>query len=315
MSGSGNELNYVGGQAKLPAGVQRFSHQAMATTFEVLVEHGDKAYAEQAAWACFDEVDRLEGELSRFVENSDISRLNALGVNECLQMGQEGFECLQKAKQVYEETGGAFDVSVGFLMECWLDEDKGIRRPCEKELAYAREHVGMEFVTLDEENYTAQLSRSPMRIDLGGIGKGYAVDSMAAVLKEWGIGVALIHGGFSTALGIGAPAGMDGWDVTISNPHDRCEILCRLVLNGQALSGSGLEKGRHIINPRTGEPAVGREAAWALADDAARADALSTAFIVMSVEEVRQFCGEHADVKAMVMCDEIFEKLNCKVIL
>ena len=98
--------------------------------------------------------------------------------------------------------------------------------------------------------------------------------------------------------------------MTVSNPEDRSEILCRFALNGQALSGSGLEKGTHIIDPRTGEPAEGRQAAWAVAGDAMSADCLSTAFIIMSDEEVRRFCGEHADVKAMVMREGVFEKLS-----
>ena len=101
-----------------------------------------------------------------------------------------------------------------------------------------------------------------MRIDLGGIGKGYAVDLMAEVLEEWGLRRALVHGGFSSVLALEAPEGREGWPLTLSDPAAPSRVLARLSVRQTALGASGLRKGDHIVEPRTGEPVRGRRAAW-----------------------------------------------------
>ena len=106
------------------AGVKRFSHEAMATTFEILIVHEDEKYAGQAAMAAFGEVDRLEGELSRFIEHSDVSRINNLPAGEPLLLGLETFECLKISARVYAETDGAFDITIGSLFQCWRNDDE-----------------------------------------------------------------------------------------------------------------------------------------------------------------------------------------------
>ena len=105
-------------------GMKRFSHEAMATTFELLIVHEDKRYASQAAVAAFDEVDRLENELSRFLENSDVTRINNLPAHQSLQLGLDTFECLKIAKRIYNETNGAFDVTIGTLLKCWRNDPR-----------------------------------------------------------------------------------------------------------------------------------------------------------------------------------------------
>jgi len=285
-------------------GLRRFSHEAMATTFEVFILHEDGHYAQQAAQAAFDKLDELEQELSRYVENSDISRINNLAAGQSAKVGPDTFECLQISRRIFAETNGAFDITVGYLMSCWLNPDTTLRVPSKEELNLARQRTGMNHLQLDESGYTVQLLRDDVQIDLGGIGKGYAIDKMAELLRDWSIDVALIHGGYSTALGIGAPKGKQGWPVTLSNPRNRRQTLAGLSLRNQALSGSGLQKGRHIIDPRKQEPVEGSSAAWACACDAATADALSTAFMVMSPDEINQYCSRHPDVLAMVILDE-----------
>ncbi len=285
-------------------GVQRFSHEAMATTFEIFVLHPDSRYAEQAAWATFDELDRLEGELSRFIENSDISQINNLTANESLTVGADTFECLELCTRLYAETNGAFDITIGYLMDCWLDEDKTLRRPSDEQLDIARRHTGMSLLELDEAEVAVRLLGETVKVDLGGIGKGYAVDKMAALLSEWSIDTALIHGGYSSVTALGSPAGAKGWPVTLSNPGNRKHTLAHQYLRDRALSGSGLQKGEHIIDPRTGRPVEDNRAAWACAGAAATSDALSTAFMVMSPDEVRQYCLSHSDALAMVIAGE-----------
>ena len=140
-----------------------------------------------------------------------------------------------------------------------------------------------------------------MRVDLGGVGKGYGVDQMARLLHEWDIDRALIHGGFSSVLALEAPDGMDGWPVTLSDPSDRSRTLARLQLTRVAVSGSGVEKGRHIIDPRLARPVEGKSAAWSITPDAATGDALSTAFMVMTPEEVIGYCTNHPGVRGLLI--------------
>ena len=282
--------------------VHRFAHGAMATTFEALIQYEDRSYAQQAARAAFDEVDRIEGQLSRFLETSDITRINHLPAGEPAQLSLDAFECLKLSAEISAATGGAFDVTVGFLVDCWLDKQKKLpRTPSSEELEVARAHTGMDLILFDEPTHAVALMNSPLRVDLGGVGKGYAVDRMAELLREWSIDRALIHGGFSSVLALDAPQGMAGWPVTLSHPKDRRRTLARLPLERVSVSGSGVEQGRHIIDPRTGQPTQGKIGTWSVAPDAGRADALSTAFMVMTPEEVRDYCTHHSEVRALLI--------------
>ncbi|UCE98843.1 MAG: FAD:protein FMN transferase [Planctomycetota bacterium] len=276
----------------------------MATIFEIFIFHSDSQYAAQAAHAAFDELDFLETELSRFIENSDISRINNLAANQPLQIGLSAFECLQVSVRMYDETDGAFDITIGSLMDCWLGEDKTEQRPSKKKLNVARRHTGLRLIELDEARHTVTLLTGPVQIDLGGIGKGYAIDQMAKLLRDWSIDVALLHSGCSSVLALGAPPGTKGWPLTLSNPSDQNQTLAYIYLQDRALSGSGLQKGLHIIDPHMGKPVEGKIAAWASAADAVAADALSTAFMVMSPDQIRQYCLRHSDMLAMVLVEQ-----------
>jgi thiamine biosynthesis lipoprotein len=296
------ETRFVAGDGAGLPDAHRFAHQAMATTFEVIIQHEDRSYAQQAARAAFDEVDRIEGHLSRFLETSDITRINHLPAGQPAPLSLDAFECLRISAEISAETGGAFDVTVGFLVDCWLDKARKMpRTPSPEELEFARAHTGMHQILLDEPTHAVALMNSPVRVDLGAVGKGYAVDRMAQMLREWSIDRALIHGGFSSVLALDAPQGVAGWPVTLSHPKDRRHTLARVQLEGVSVSGSGVEQGRHIIDPRTGQPAQGKSAAWSLAPDAGRADAISTAFMVMTPQEVRNYCIDHPKVRGLLI--------------
>ena len=282
-------------------GVHRFAHQAMATIYEIFIINDDADYAQQAAYAAFNELDRLEQELSRFLPNSDIARLNHLAAQQPLCLGLDAFECLKLSKRISAETNGAFDVTVGPLMQCWLNPDKTLRSPSAEELAAARRHIGMTLLDLDEAQHTVTLQASPLHIDLGAVGKGYAVEVMTNLLCDWDIEMALIHGGRSSVFALGAPPGKLGWPLTVSHPLRPGEILNHLTLCNQAISGSGLQKGQHLINPRTGEPLSGKRAAWAMTPEAAISDAISTAFMIMAPEEISAYCAQHRDVRALLI--------------
>jgi thiamine biosynthesis lipoprotein len=339
------ETCFVNSNCSSIAGMKRFSHEAMATTFEIIIVHEDERYARQAAIAAFDEVDRLESELSRFRENSDITRINSAGANQSLQLGLDTFECLKIAVQIYTETNGAFDITIGSLLKCWRNDDGTPRKPSPKEIDLARLHTGTNLLQLDEAEHTVRLSASGVQVDLGGIGKGYAVDRVAELLRDWSINVALISGGYSSVLALDAPVArasslrdalrrapriagrmpathrarmaspQKGWPLTLTNPAGHKEILARPFLKKAALSGSGVQKGGHIIDPRTAGAVVGRLAAWSSAPDAATADALSTAFMIMGLDEIRQYCSTHPNTLAMVILDKQDESKPQETIL
>ncbi len=281
--------------------IHRFAHHAMATTYELYIRHGDKQYAEGAAHEAFKMLDRLEEELSRFIENSDISRINGLKAYESTRVGLPAFECLEMSKRLHDQTGGAFDITIGPLYTSWLTPEKSIREPTEQELTTARYRTGMHLIKLDASDYTVRVLRDKMRLDLGGVGKGYAVDSMADLLREWGVDVALIHGGKSSVFAMDPPERSPGWPITLSTMHQGRQQLARIQLDSMALSGSGLQKGQHILDPRKGEPVAGKLGAWVFSPGAAESDALSTAFMIMDPEEVEAYCNRHPEVRALLV--------------
>ncbi len=273
------------------AGLRRFAHQAMGTVFELLIVHSDAEYARHAAGAAFEEVDRLERYFSRFVENSDISRINALQPGQRAVVNPETFDCLRQAQNISQMTDGLFDITIGPLLHFWK-ENKTSAKIDRSALVRAKACTGMELLTLDEDDYTVTVRKACVSLDLGGIGKGFAADKITDMLYEWDIDKALVSAGGSAVRALkGQLASGAGWPLTISNPLDRRRTWVRLLAMNSVLSGSGVEKGRHIMNPRTGRPVEGKLAAWIWlpADEpwpTTRADALTTAFMLMSPERL-----------------------------
>ena len=286
---------------KLPEGIHKFSHNAMATVFEIIVAHESAGYAEQCVHEAFRELDRLEQELSRFIENSDISRINNSGVGQPVRVGLDTYQCLDICKRLNTDTNKAFDVTVGPLLKFWSVVPC---TPSKKELNSAKNNTGMHFLELDRDNFSVTIKKENLCVDLGGFGKGYAVDRMAEILLEWEINSALIHGGASSVLALDGPPGEVGWPVRLRNPNDYDQIIYELSLKNRSVSGSGLRKGQHIIDPRTAYPASERDAAWAISSTAAVSDALSTAFMIMSEKEIENLCSAFGDVQAVIITRE-----------
>jgi thiamine biosynthesis lipoprotein len=304
MAGAESDKSFPDNVKKLVPQVLRFGHRAMATVFDVFILHKDPHYARQAAEAAFAEADRLEGHLSRFVENSDIAQIRNLTAGQSLCLGIDSFECLKLSAGLCDRTGGAFDVTVGSLMKCWFDENRNLRQPSAQQLSSARKFVGCGLFKLDPQQHTIEVLADNLMIDLGGVGKGYTADKMGQLLTDWDITTTLISSGSSSVLALEPPEKLPGWPVTLSNPQGKQQTLSRVYLKNRALGGSGLQKGRHIIDPRSGRPVGGRIAAWSSASDAATADALSTAFMVMQPPEIEKFCRSFQDIGAMVVLEE-----------
>jgi len=302
MSAAGPRLTQVEQSSDAADRPHRFAHEAMATVFEVLISGGDVEYARQAAGAVFDEIDHLEADLSRFRAGSDVSRINALAPGMRLRVGVDTYDCLKLAARIWGETGGAFDVTVGALVALWNRAAQASGAPpSQAELDAACARTGMRLVDLDPDEPAVTLKAEGINIDLGGIGKGFAVDRAVEVLREWSLEVALVHGGGSTVRTLGSPPEKDGWRILLGDPEDGRAGLGEMHLKNRALSGSGVAHRPHILDPRTGRPVTGKLGAWAACDSAAVADALSTAFTVMSPEEVRAYCEKHPGVAALVV--------------
>jgi len=282
-------------------GVLRYQHRAMATMFEIMVADEDPAFAAGVALAAFEEIDRLEQDLSRYSANSDVARINNLSPYGSVQVGLDTFQCLRLSRQFWEETGGAFDSTLGALMNCWVGKDKSLLRPSLEEIARATERSGMSLLELDEAAMAVRVQGSVPIVDLGAIGKGYAVDRVVELLKEWGVESALVHGGTSSAYAFGDLPQKEGWPVTLSNPLQVSEILETVNLKAEGLGGSGITKGRHIIDPRSFRPVEGRRAAWVLSDSATKSDAVSTACMVMSREEIETYVAGDPHLWAMIV--------------
>ena len=295
---------------------RHFAHEAMATVFEIYITDDDETYARQGAQAAFAEVDRLELEMSRFISNSDISRLNDAVSGETVDLGMDVFECLSRAREMYDKTSGAFDISVGALYSCWLNDDRTLRQPSDEELARACELTGLDHLKLNEEDFSAEVLTEGVQFDLGGIGKGYAAEKMAEILREWSLGQALVLAGASSVLSVSVPEGMTGWPIKLRHPGNREDVLARFELTEGAISGSGNQKGQHIIDVRSveGVPVEGRLAAWAMAPDAVAADALSTAFMMLSAGDIDDYCLANPGTAAIIVPHVGSEKSSGRVV-
>ena len=279
----------------------------MTTEFAVIVAGGDPEYARQASEAAFLEIDHIERLLSRFDACSDVSQINLLSPGDSTRVSTETMDCLLASLWVHSETGGAFDITVGPLV------DKHTRKSSPSEHsntgsdvdADIMQRIGMSHIVLDPDNFTVSISQdspdSRVGLDLGGIGKGFAVDKAAEVLAEWDLNNAVIHGGTSTALALGQMPEHEGWPLGIGGNWGAKAGVETVLLSETALSGSGKEvKGEHVIDPVSGAVAESA-AAWAIAPSAAVADGLSTAFMLMPPKDILKLCSRHKGIAALVV--------------
>jgi len=271
-----------------------FSHEAMATSFEISLVHPDKAYAEQAAIAAFNLLDQIEADLSKYIPNSDISRLNVASQGDVIRLNPLTYKCLEQSLALAEKTFGAFDVNVGKRMEHENDNsEKTIEHPPGRYLPLAQTiKLGNDF--------TALILSDDVAIDLGGIGKGFAIDQMVAILQRWGIEYGFIHSGTSTARALQSPAPPLGWSVSITNPFQPEEIIHTVRLDNNAIGCSGTIHRQHIIDPRTSLAVTRAKMVWVTCQTALEADALSTALVVLNSRELERFFNFNKNCGAII---------------
>jgi thiamine biosynthesis lipoprotein len=240
--------------------------------------------------------DQLEDQLTIYREDSELSRINANAAQGPIPVESRLFDLLIQARAITRQTQGAFDVTSGPLSRVW-GFVKGPRRvPDSATRAAARACCGIDGLDLDADRRTVAFRRAGMELNLGAIGKGYALDRAGELLGLWPFPLpigALMHAGQSSALAIGSPPGSPGgrWSVSLRNPFDPARPLGTLWVRNRAVGTSGAvfqafeeggQKYGHIIDPRTGAPPIsGPAQVTVLAPTAAEADAFSTAFYLL----------------------------------
>jgi thiamine biosynthesis lipoprotein len=269
------------------------ARNAMATRFEIVL-HGEDAVTLRAAGEeALEEIQRVEAQLSLYQPTSEIARINARATSEAVRVTPSLFHLLQQARDLHAETKGAFDISIAPLVRCWGFMGGTGRLPDPEELAAAKARVGMQFVELDPGESTVRLTREGMMLDLGAIGKGYAVEQAANLLKELGVTSALINGGTSSIHALGHPPDVENWQVALEYPPTpnsaSPNILATIPLRNEALSVSAVwgksfqaqnSTFGHVLDPRLGRPVQGTLLAAVVLPSATETDALSTALLI-----------------------------------
>ena len=316
---------------KLP--IHRFSHEAMSTFFELLLAWEEEIYARSAAQAFFKEIDRLERLFSRFDPGSEISMINRLEPGETLPIGIETYECLKTSFELMAATGGAFNINFraiknkratggggsnkktdgtlnstksgdrqddktpGAVGTVKTETGSGQESRPEKE-AWA-ELFPLELIETQSQYLALRLEESTygLDLDLGAIGKGYALEAAAGLLSSWEIDSFLANAGQSTVLA----RGKEAWPVTVGGGFDFLKPG-RVKLKDRALSGSGHEvKGEHIYDPRRRQALSRQLAVWVSHSSPAIADALSTAFMVMDLKEIEAAAADRPEIWTLVV--------------
>jgi FAD:protein FMN transferase len=280
----------------------------MACRFEIALPD-DAASDIPAARAALDAVDAIEATLSVYRESSELTALNRAAADRPVPVGPEILELVTRSRTLHATTGGAFDATSTPLSRAWGFFRREGRRPDPNEIEAALSVVGMDKVALHEPAGTVRFLRPGVELNFNAIGKGYALDRIAAGLRDRGVKNALLSAGGSSVLAIGG--GRRGFAVDIKSRH-LAGRLARLRISDAALGTSGASEqffeadGRrfgHVLDPRTGWPAQGALSVSVVADDAAIADALATAFFVGGAELARSYCAEHAGILALFTPD------------
>lgn len=265
----------------------------MGSLFTVQLYVADSLTAARAADAAFARADSLNARFSDYLADSELNRLaRTAGSGRWVPLSPDLFAVLQQSKTAWQRSNGAFDVTVGRLTRLWRQSRKSRRLPPPDTLRRARATVGMAHLHLDPHTRAARLDRKGVRLDLGGIGKGYAAQAMLLFLRKQGFTAALIDAAGNLAAGE-SPVG--GWRVAVQLPALGERLVeHQVLLQNRAISTSGdvfqfVEIGgkrySHIVNPKTGLGLTTRRQVTVLAADAATADWLSTACCLLPVEK------------------------------
>lgn len=289
----------------------RYGRPAMGTVFEIVLPFGH-GVPTSTIHEALDLIDELEEQLTIYRTTSEVCDLNRKAFCETVQVTPALFELLELSQELGRETQGAFDITSGALVEAWGFVRGPKRVPSDAERTAVLARCGWKSLQLQSNPPRVKYAVEGLRINMGSIGKGYAMDCVAAFfLNRCPDQPILLHGGKSSVLAMYSPPGHDrGWRIDIEHPWNPETKLASVYLRDKALATSAatykhlVHEGKklgHILDPRTGWPASGIASATAIAETAAMADALSTAFYVLGLEGTQQFCQGHPEVSAILL--------------
>lgn len=318
-AGDSNRLIPVGGSTV------RLATRAMGCDFSVFLNPAPDQRLAPASDA-LELLHPLEQMMTVYRSDSDLSLINQRAHEQPVDVGRELFGLLLRCRELSIQTFAAFDPTSGPLIRLWKQCRDEQRIPEQTEIDECLRRVGMSHVVFDERLQQIQFDRIGVELNLGAIGKGFALDCCRRHLLEEGIEDFLLHGGHSSITAWGTHAGEPGWPIGLRNPLFTEERYATILLRDRAMSTSGSNiqyfrhAGRrwgHILDPRTGWPADPLLSCSVIAPTAEQADALSTAFFVGGVENAQRYCDNHGEVQALLIPHpqrgRRLEPINCGI--
>lgn len=285
----------------------------MACQFEVYLNAMGPGSETEAAVGALDLVTQLEQQLSAYRYDSEICMLGATAYLRPQKVEPRLFALLQLSVQLFRDTHGAFDITAGPLSKVWGFFDREGKVPDENDLVEAMQSIGSNKLELDAENQTLFFTQEGVELNLGSIGKGYALDRCREHLLDAEVEDFLVHGGTSSVLANGTRhdgTGREGWEVGVPHPLRPDRRIGTVHLKNEALGTSGaafqvfIHEGKkygHVLDPRSGRPATQVLSATVIAPSAALADALATACYVMGPEETEAFLSNYPDISVLLV--------------
>ena len=288
----------------------RVSGTAMTTAIEMEFWTEDPAVASEAGDAVLALFDRIDRQMSRYREDSELSRVNREAANGPVEVSDSLFTVLQQALRISELSHGAFDISFGSIG--YLYDFRARQQPSDEELAEGLAKVNYRSVVLDPSANTVRFLDEGVRLDLGGIAKGYTVDRGIDILKSFGIRHARLSAGGALRL-LGDKRGKP-WIVGIRDPRSESRNAMVLPLTNVAVSTSGdyerfffddnNERVHHILSPATGKPAKGVQSVTILGDDSITTDGLSTAVFVLGAAKGLEMVNRLKGIDAVIIDEQ-----------
>lgn len=277
---------------------------AMATRFYALLPGLEDAVGDELFQKIKGEVNRVESRLSRFIKESEISKINQQAFQLGVKTDEEIFDILKACTYGWELTNGAFDITLRPLMEYW----KHPENYSEEDFQKLSDSVGMQYMELDDENQTVHFKNETMSLDLGGFGKGYALEKVKQILESSSAKSAFISFGESSVLAMGEhPAGGD-WKIGINNYKNPGNSVHEFELSNGSVSTSSnfflnddgeLQNHRHVINPKTGHIHEEFTAVSVAAESPVLAEILSTACLILPDEKIHNLVKKYEDIEVI----------------
>lgn len=295
------------------------TRRLMWTDFEIVAYGPERVRLAEAANAAFEEIDRLDGQMSNYSETSELTYINRQAARKEVIVEKELFDLLKLCVDYSRTTDGTFDITVGSLMKAWGFFKGQGRVPEPSELTLVKDRVGFQHVKLNERAHTIRFDREGVELDLGGIAKGYAVDKAAQILRESGVKSALISSG-SSIYAIGTPPNKTGWPIEVRDPLAPERSITSIELKDRAISTSGCYdkafklEGKtycHIMDPRTGFPIDGMLSATVMTPRGVDAEVFSKVVMVMGVEKAKSCLKQHQEVRAIAYYRQPDGGLGC----